>query len=380
MSLLRISPHKPMTLIWWWKNRDDIDFEPPYQRRGRLWSHQDKAYLIDTIINGFDVPKLYLADFQFGASPLNEARKPYAIIDGKQRLEAVFDFFDNKVTLNPDFEWKRDPTLILGGLSYKDLQSRYPKIVDMFDNASLDMMSVFSDNQEDIHEIFVRLNKSKPLTGAEVRNAVPGPVSDIIRALARHEFFAETIKFSVTRAADRNAAAKALFFEYHGKPMPTKKSDLDRFAQQRLNRSELELAGRRVIDTLDWMNEVFIPRDALLASAGQFPVYYWHVRSLNVEFLSYTREFLVHFEASRQKNRNRQKGRSGALDLNQSLLQYDTFNRSTNDLQSHVGRILILREHFVRWLNSFDRYGNTGNRPTVVAEEVFEEIPADVEQ
>lgn len=352
MGQLRISPHKPMTLIWWWKNRDQIDFGPPYQRRGRLWSPRDKAYLVDTIINGFDVPKLYIADFQFGQSPLNSAKMPYAIIDGKQRLEAVFDFFENKLTLNDDFIYRRNSSLELGRLSYRDLQSQHPRIADEFDNASLDFMSVFSDDEEDIHEIFVRLNKSKPLTGAEVRNAIPGPVSEIIRTLALHEFFTETIKFGVGRAGDRNAAAKVLYFEFHQKPMPTKKTDLDRFAKIRDPRSELELAGRRAIDTLNAMNEVFIPRDILLSSAGQFPVYYWLVRSTKTKFHRYTREFLVWFEASRKKNRDRQKGRSGALDLDQRFSRYDTLNRSTNDLQSHIGRIDLLKDHFVEWINS----------------------------
>ena len=65
-----------------------------------MQSASDKAYLIDSIINGFDVPKLYLADFQLGDSSLNVSKLPYAIIDGKQRLEAIFDFFDGTLVLN----------------------------------------------------------------------------------------------------------------------------------------------------------------------------------------------------------------------------------------------------------------------------------------
>ena len=63
-----VHPSKP--LIWWYNRRSSIDMNPPYQRRGRLWSASDKAYLVDSISNGFDVPKLYMADFQLGESPL----------------------------------------------------------------------------------------------------------------------------------------------------------------------------------------------------------------------------------------------------------------------------------------------------------------------
>lgn len=349
MKILKITQHSPRTLIWWYNHRDEIDFAPPYQRRGRLWSQDDKAYLIDSIINGFDVPKLYLADFQIGQSSLNISKLPYAIIDGKQRLEAVFDFFENKVVLREDFKFRRDLSIKLGGLSLKDLQRSYPKAAEEFENASLDIMSVFADDEADINEIFVRLNKSKPLTGAEVRNAVVGPVSDIIRALGSHDFFLDNIRFSIKRAADLNAAAKLLLFEYVGKPTATKKSNLDEFAMEGIDRERLELAGRRALDTLATMTEVFIPRDPLLSSAGIVPVYYWLVRSVPDDERWALREFLVDFEQQRKENRELQKNRGEDV-LNRSLARFDTLNRSTNDQQSHIGRLKILDEFFDEWL------------------------------
>ena len=59
----KITRFEARTLSWWKTRRSKIDMEPPYQRRGRLWSDTDKAYLIDSILNGYDVPKVYMADF-----------------------------------------------------------------------------------------------------------------------------------------------------------------------------------------------------------------------------------------------------------------------------------------------------------------------------
>ena len=123
-SKLKVMTHEARSLIWWINRRSKIDMNPKYQRHGRLWSISDKAYLIDSIINGFDIPKLYMADFTWGESPLNENRLPYAIIDGKQRLEAIFDFFDGKIVLNEDFKYLPDPDLKLGGLSYKEFKAK----------------------------------------------------------------------------------------------------------------------------------------------------------------------------------------------------------------------------------------------------------------
>lgn len=328
---------------------------PPYQRRGRLWSQSDKGYLIDSIINGFDIPKLYIADFQIGDSSLNRKKLPYAIIDGKQRLEAVFDFFSNELVLNEDFVWRQDESLKLGGLSLRDLRSSYPTVAETFEAETMDFMSVATDDEADIHELFVRLNRSKPLVGAEIRNALLGQIPDIIRSVAGHDFFEESIKFSVKRAADYNAAAKLVLFEYHGEIKSTKKKDLDKFAKgDDIDTARVELGGRRALANLDNCTEVFLPRDPLLSSAGILPVYYWLVRQTREEAHSYLREFLVQFEAGRKANREQQISQP-KLDPDPVYARYDTLNRSTNDVGSHRGRYELLKEQFTLWAGQRNR-------------------------
>jgi hypothetical protein len=357
-EIFKIEQHQTRTLKWWNSRRDRIDFDPPYQRKGRLWSPLDKAYLIDSILNGFDIPKLYLADFQYGDSALNEKRLPYAIIDGKQRLEAIFDFFDNRVTLDKHFIWRPDPNLRLGGLSLKDLQNRYSAVAEEFENANLTIMSVYTDDETLINDLFVRLNRSKSLTGAEIRNAFSGPVVEVIRNLSKHVLFEENIKFSTLRAGDQNAAAKVLLFEYRGELTSTKKSDLDEFAKETIDQQKLELAARRVIDTFDEMRDVFIPNDPLLSSAGVFPVYYWLIREIYPLYQEDIRPFLVWFESQRKENRDLERLRGEGRGLNQTYSYYDTLNRSTNDGTSHIGRHKVLREQFYKYLN--DHYEISG--------------------
>jgi hypothetical protein len=357
-TFFKIQPHEPRTLRWWNNRRDQIDFDPPYQRKGGLWSPQDKAYLIDSILNGFDVPKLYLADYQYGESNLNVAKLPYAIIDGKQRLEAIFDFFDNKIALDEKFIWRKEPSATLGGLSFKDLYFKYPSVAEEFENSNLTIMSVYTDDETLINELFVRLNRSKALTGAEVRNAMPGKVPDAIREIAKHVVFREIVRFSAKRAGDSNAAAKILLFEYIQEPGSTKKKDLDHFAKgKEVNATKLELAARRSIDTLDEMRDVFLPNDILLASAGVFPVYYWLVRSVDPLFHGEIRPFLIQFEERRARNRDLQKSNPHSAKVNEELLRYDTLNRSTNDAGSHKGRISILLDQ-LRYHISISKFGS----------------------
>lgn len=348
--ILKVTPHELKTLSWWNSRRAKIDMEPPYQRRGRLWSATDKAYLIDSILNGFDIPKLYVADFTYANSSLNKKMLPYAIIDGKQRFEAIFDFFSGDTTLNSDFVFLENPGLKLGGLGYRDLKQNYGEIAEIFDNFNLSVMSVITGSVDRINELFVRLNRSKPLTGAEVRNAMAGPAPAVIRQMAKHEFFSELIAFPVKRGQDLNAAAKLLLFEFYDKPQETKKGSLDAFVKSAgRKKDQLELAARRTYATLEALTGIFLPKDPLLGSAGVIPVYYWFIRSLKEKQFPHVRDFLLRFEEERKENRKRAAATptSGAID--KQFVEYDQFNRSTNDLGSHIGRLATLSKKFAEF-------------------------------
>jgi hypothetical protein len=342
------------TLSWWRSRRNEIDMDPPYQRRGRLWSLTDKAYLIDSILNGYDIPKFYIADFTWGNSALNKRKLPYAIIDGKQRFEAIYDFYDGRVLLNDDFTYLADKDLSLAGLGYKDLISRYPDVAESFDQYNLMVMAVIATSEEPIDELFVRLNRSKPLTGAEIRNAMQGPAPGIIRRISRHNFFQVCARFQMNRAQDQNAAAKLLLFEYEGDLAETKKSRLDQFVRSasRQPKERLELAGRKTLDVLERMEEIFLPRDFLLSSAGQVPIFYWLVRTRGEADDQFIREFLVKFERERRENREIVQSNPVDRKIDRRLLEYDQFNRNTNDLASHRGRIEILQDRFGAFLRS----------------------------
>ncbi|HEY4215544.1 MAG TPA: DUF262 domain-containing protein [Gemmatimonadaceae bacterium] len=346
MMALQVTQFEPRVLTWWASQRAKIDMEPSYQRRGGLWSKEDKAFLIDSILNDYDIPKLYIADFTFGNTALNEKNLPYAIIDGKQRFEALFGFLDGKVVLNEDFVWLENRRLKLGGLGYADLRTNHPDIAAKIENYHLSVMRVIATQKDRINELFVRLNRNKPLSGAEIRNAMTGPAPHIIREIAKHPFFGDSVRFQVTRGQGLNAAAKVLMFEFYGDVTDTKKVQLDEFAAsvRGKQRAKLEQAARRTVDVLDQLAEIFTPRDPLLGSAGVVPVYYWFVRDTPREHQPRIREFLVNFD----RQRKAAKGHPSDKDL----VAFEQLSRSTNDVGSYRGRVEILEERFAVHLTS----------------------------
>lgn len=342
--MVNITQFEARTLTWWHSRKAKIDMDPPYQRRSHLWSDQDKAYLIDSIINDYDIPKLYIADFNFGPSSLNIKSLPYAIIDGKQRLEAVFDFFEGKICLNNDISFEENPELNIAGLSYQDLKLNYSEIASKFDNYNLTVMRVVTDDESKINELFVRLNKNKPLNGAEIRNAMQGEIPLFIREIAKNKFFKKCISFSVKRSDDLNLAAKLLLIEFRGGLVDTKKYNLDRFVEEgvKTQSDDLRRAKDRVITTLEILNKVFLEKDKLLSNAGIIPVYYWFIRFLVKQEKAITdcRVFLVSFGNSLSSYRALLKVDGSIPDSD--YLNFINFNRSTNDQGSHEGRFKIL--------------------------------------
>jgi hypothetical protein len=348
MNIFKVTAFEPKLLRWWCQNREKLDMNPPYQRKGRLWSRKDKAFLIDSILNEFDIPKFYIVDFTFGIAPTGARKLPYAIVDGKQRFEAMFGFFDGHPTLDPAFVFLPEPHLKLGGLGYKDLSKRYPHIADAFDNFPPIVMRIVTSDDEKINELFVRLNRSKPLTGAEIRNARPGPIPEMIRALIKHPFFEDYIRFSTTRGGDQNAAAKILMFEFRGKPVETKRRQLDDYASMELTPDaveKIELSMNRVTSNIDRMCEIFLPRDQLLRTAGILSVYYWFIRAVPLNRDHCVREFLVEFDQLMKE----QKKTPPQSRLDIDVTEFEALNRSTNDARSHTRRVELL-------LNAFAKY------------------------
>ncbi len=338
--MFKVTGHDKKSVGWWFSHKLDIDFEPPYQRQGHLWNTDYKANLIDSIINEFDIPKIYLADFTIFNSPLNKKNKSYAIIDGRQRFEANFGFYNNEFALNNDFIYYNEPNLKLGGLTYADLLNTYPEIADKFKEFNLDVMSVITDEEAKINDLFVRLNTSKPLTGAEIRNAMSGKVPLLIRSLVKHKFFKECVKFSKLRGGDKNAAAKILLLEFRGKLVDTKRFHLDEFVREGVKSENADVVGAadRVDKTLMRMCSIFGKKDVLLASEGDIPLYYWIVKTIGPK--SDLREFLVTFE--RDRARNRALAGTDPISADQELLKYDLLRRSINDQGSYIQRYEIL--------------------------------------
>ncbi|WP_026632987.1 DUF262 domain-containing protein [Dyadobacter alkalitolerans] len=343
---------KPANLLGWNDIKDRIDFQPSYQRKGNLWTKKMKSYFINTILNEYDFPKIYLADFTFGSTDLNEKRKQYAVIDGKQRLTTVFDFFEDKIQLDNTPIFFRDQILDLENFTYSDMKREYPLVGEIFDRFQPVIMGVYSDRPEDVYEMFIRLNINIAISGAERRNALPGPIPQLLRKIAIHSFFLEKIKFSIERGQDLNLAAKFLLLEISSKIVTLKKNELDGMVakSRSLDEEVIRPYYQNVENVLNQMNDLFLRHDDLLASPTQIPIYYLLTKYYASRFSNFldVRQFLWSFERSRNIARKELKQRStGQIsyftrDISDDAISYNLFVRSPDDKKNIEGMLEIL--------------------------------------
>lgn len=155
-----------------WNRQKTLRLNPDFQR-GSVWVPSARVYLIDTILRGLPVPKIYLRS-KIDVQSQTAVRD---VVDGQQRLKAILDFAADKIRLT-----SRAGDFV--GLTYStlpnDLQQTflgYPLAVEQLLNAS----------EDDVLEVFARLNSyNVTLNPAERRHArYQGKFKWCVRNLAR---------------------------------------------------------------------------------------------------------------------------------------------------------------------------------------------------
>ncbi len=349
MSFLETFTLKNSTIMWIFSERDAIDTNPDYQRMGGIWPREKRRLLIDSIINDYDLPKIYFHEYT--RERAIEAGHKYAIIDGRQRLETIWQFMDDELALSDDIELQRDPTIELAGLLYSDLGQRYPKLKIQFDSFVLPIVGVRTDDgdTEMIEEMFSRLNEAVPLNAAEKRNAIGGDFVLAIRRVAEHSFFRTRVGFRNTRYQFLEVAARMLLTEFnlanHGRVLDTKKVWLDQIARDlRADKApavERTEAGVRAV--LDKMMPVFQNRDHLLQAQGMMTIYYLVFRNAAAKGTLDKLDRRGFLEFRRAVSANRSAAEEDYVKAEFRLLEFDRLNQQgTNDASNILARVRIL--------------------------------------
>jgi len=168
-----------------------IKLDPEYQRNHR-WSDEISSRLIESLILNIPIPLVYISqdvDVDLEIDEDDIAR--YSVIDGQQRLTAIFKYMSNVFALTG--------LTVLGDLNgtfYNDLP---PFLTRRLEERTVKCLRIDSTVDSQVkYDIFERLNTGAiKLEPQELRNAVcRGPFNELIKKLAKNRDFMDLIQIN----------------------------------------------------------------------------------------------------------------------------------------------------------------------------------------
>ena len=124
-----------------------LDLNPPYQRLDLVWGKDYQSFFIDTILRNYPSPAIFLHVETFA-----DGRTVYHVVDGKQRLTAIFQFVSGEFTVpkeygQPEYACKE----------FADLSS---EVKTAFWEYSIPIQQVLGASGEELRAAFDRLNRN----------------------------------------------------------------------------------------------------------------------------------------------------------------------------------------------------------------------------
>jgi hypothetical protein len=333
--------------------RARINPEAEYQR-GSVWSVSQKRLLIDSILTGYDLPKIYFRKLPDGQSFL------FDVIDGKQRLTAIWEFFDDVFRLSSNFV-----SSDLGSLQGKTWSELPPAAKDRLQFAKVSVSEIESASDDDVAELFLRLQKGEPLRAAEKRNAIQGPVRSFVAdTLSRHRVF-PLLGVKDNRFAWHEFASIALLLTISDGPASLKGADLSDLYGERGFDSQGETAVRTA-NVLELLAQVAESKPGAIKTRWAFVdllVCLLRIEKLNFRPVDLLEAFLA-FEDERVSAQAR------IAEIRANLSNPD-LPEDPDELQSDVPDI---RPDMLAYVQAFSREGATKENVTVRSEILFKRL------
>lgn len=185
------------------KSREQIHLNPSWQR-GPVWAEKKQALLIDSILRGYDIPKIYLRECN------TQLPFAYEVVDGQQRLRALWAYLNNEYPLLSDMEKIGDESL--AGKLFQQLSDKHKSNLKNFKV----VVAYIKDAREpEISKLFSRMQMGVRLNPAELRNAVQTGMRHAIDSTARLHPFFENSRISSKRFKHQDYLAHAVSMCIH---------------------------------------------------------------------------------------------------------------------------------------------------------------------
>ncbi len=160
-----------------------LDLDPPYQRPS-VWTRDQQRGIVRSWLQGIPIPAITVNDrttpgwtAEAGERPLETGRGMYAVIDGKQRLEAACAWFDGELDVPASWFKEEDvaeTTMTDDGpyVTFDQLTKRGQSILALGGGSPMPMNTAKVKSVEAEADLYLLLNGSgTPQTDDDMANA-----------------------------------------------------------------------------------------------------------------------------------------------------------------------------------------------------------------
>ncbi len=261
--------------------RETLLFNYPIQRGGGQWKHLQKSYLIHSLAQSYPIPPVYfLGDKQQILNEKNVLQTVVIrwILDGKQRITTMIEFTEDRFKLE-----KSTPNVFIEGEEFEVADKFFSEldaeVQDMILSRSILTYTVAeeSTSDEEIEDLFFRMNNGSPLTVTQKAKALMGVQwAERITKVGNHTLIEDIAAFSKTQLkADAHLTAiiqtMMMLDDYNYKNVSQK--IISEYTQSFKSDSEKKIQLLEEVEkSLDYLIHVFNKKEPVLLKKVNFPM------------------------------------------------------------------------------------------------------------
>ncbi|MDM8548938.1 DUF262 domain-containing protein [Desulfobacterales bacterium HSG2] len=189
IRIVTMDGRHPLKRIIAMLDRGDCELQPEFRRRHR-WHNRKKSHLIESFIINVPVPPIFLYE---------DRPSHYEVVDGFQRLNAVYEFYKDNFVLEGLEKWPE-----LDGRRYSQIPDRIKRGIDGRYLSSVILLYETPKDENEAqglkHMVFERINSGDVrITPQEIRNAIlRGPLNDLCCKLSHNKYLRSTWNIAET--------------------------------------------------------------------------------------------------------------------------------------------------------------------------------------
>ena len=189
------------------RKKEFLKVNHEYQR-GLRWTDLQKKMFIDSIFRGYSIPAFYFYKKETSVGDLIATY--FDIVDGQQRIDAIYSYSENSFSsLNPLKEsgfkfphFTKDSPCPWGGKRFNELSD---DMVRRLTEQTVVVYEISTANENEIRDLFIRLQGGTPLTPQDKRDSWPGNFTEFVLRIGGkaevakwygHSLFKEVAKVS----------------------------------------------------------------------------------------------------------------------------------------------------------------------------------------